>query len=76
MYAAQYERYPSDEQIQDETNGINRSLKRKRQRTKVWIKESVFDNAAEVKASGCEGEDWNTLTLTTQLPSLWKKSHV
>ena len=61
VHVAQYESDPSDEEIQDENNGMNRSQKRKR--TIHWITEGVFDNAVEAKASGCEGEDWYTLTL-------------
>ena len=53
VHVANYETNPSDEKIQDKNNGINRSQKRKR-RTKHWIKECVFDNAAEAGEPGCD----------------------
>ena len=54
VHVANYETNPSDEKIQDKNNGINRSQKRKRRRTKHWIKECVFDNAAEAREPGCD----------------------
>jgi hypothetical protein len=57
VQVAQYVSDPSDEEIQDDNNGINRSQKQKRRRIKHWIKERVFDNAAEAEAS--IGNTWS-----------------
>jgi hypothetical protein len=49
---------------------INRSQKQKRRRTKHWIKEDVFDNAAEAEAS--IGNTWSLQRKNSALIQLYQ----